>query len=294
MSTGKVRTLFTDKTQTEALYPKTKISAISDNNGVGLEAILNNMVVADGDFSQSASEIINADTLQGHFAEEFATNARVDAIESSIPATAADIGAAPIGRLDANYEVATDAELDAIIEELTYAQQNETDAAYGFYMNYTSGNNFPTGRAVVTIHKSVTSAAITAVSFYDNRVLHLQKEWINGTWSEWEWENPPMNPGHSYRTTEKLNNGKAVYSRFVNCGEAANGKKTTISGTGDISIIRYDGTIGGRSLPYIYETMDNAMSAWVCISKYSIYLFCGSSQVGNNYSVQIWYTKDNE
>lgn len=40
--TGKVKTLFTDKTKTEALFPHTKVKAISDDNNVGLNVLLDN------------------------------------------------------------------------------------------------------------------------------------------------------------------------------------------------------------------------------------------------------------
>jgi hypothetical protein len=44
---GKIKTLFSDKEKTEPLYPRTKMSAISNNDGVGLEAILDGAVYSD-------------------------------------------------------------------------------------------------------------------------------------------------------------------------------------------------------------------------------------------------------
>lgn len=43
MATGKIKTLFSNKEKTEALFPRTKINAVSDENGVGLDAILNDL-----------------------------------------------------------------------------------------------------------------------------------------------------------------------------------------------------------------------------------------------------------
>lgn len=40
--TGKIKTLFTDKTKTEVLFPRTKIRAVSDDNNVGLNVLLDN------------------------------------------------------------------------------------------------------------------------------------------------------------------------------------------------------------------------------------------------------------
>lgn len=44
MATGKIRTLFSDKEKTEILFPRTKVSAISDDNGNGLTAVIDNAI----------------------------------------------------------------------------------------------------------------------------------------------------------------------------------------------------------------------------------------------------------
>ena len=44
MATGKVKTLYSDKEKTEVLFPRTKVSAISDDNGNGLTAVINNAI----------------------------------------------------------------------------------------------------------------------------------------------------------------------------------------------------------------------------------------------------------
>ena len=74
MSTqGKIKTLFSDKEKTEALFPRTKISAVSDENGKGLNAILDDMAYV-GDITEDvASTPVNADLLGGRPAGEYAT-----------------------------------------------------------------------------------------------------------------------------------------------------------------------------------------------------------------------------
>ena len=37
---GKIQTLFSDKEKTTPVFPRTKVSAVSDENGVGLDALL--------------------------------------------------------------------------------------------------------------------------------------------------------------------------------------------------------------------------------------------------------------
>lgn len=41
---GKIKTLFSDKNKTEVLFPRTKVSAVSDDNGVGLNVLLEQTV----------------------------------------------------------------------------------------------------------------------------------------------------------------------------------------------------------------------------------------------------------
>ena len=40
---GKIKTLYSDETKSEAIFPRTKVSAISDSDGAGLDAILNQL-----------------------------------------------------------------------------------------------------------------------------------------------------------------------------------------------------------------------------------------------------------
>ena len=48
-----------------------------------------------------------------------------------------------------------------------------------------------------------------------NSILIRHKN--NGVWGEWEWDNPPMELGKEYRTTERWN-GKPVYACLANAG----------------------------------------------------------------------------
>ena len=74
MSTvGRIKTLFSDKNNEEVLFPRTKVNAISDGEGTGLNVILDT-VVHFGNLSEGeGSNPINADTLGGKAAEEYVT-----------------------------------------------------------------------------------------------------------------------------------------------------------------------------------------------------------------------------
>ena len=71
---GKIVTLFEDKEQTKGVFPRTKVSAISNNEGVGLDALLIDAICVGEDSENTQSLPVDADTLQGYTAEELMAN----------------------------------------------------------------------------------------------------------------------------------------------------------------------------------------------------------------------------
>lgn len=122
-----------------------------------------------------------------------------------------------------------------------------------------------------------------------------------------EWLNPPMVPGVEYRTTERFD-GKAVYTRLVNCGIAAHNASITIPGV--TRCVRYIGYIGYphesypiKPLPaWSGDTIGAGYHAEVTqpINPYADGQFIiktdsnADSIGGGGYTwfVQAWYTKD--
>ena len=87
MATGKIITLYSDPEKTEALFPRTKINAISDADGTGLDAILDTVVYTGADDDETATAPVDADTLGGKMPEDYATQ------EDLLALTAEDVGA---------------------------------------------------------------------------------------------------------------------------------------------------------------------------------------------------------
>lgn len=63
MATGKIKTLFSDKEKTEALFPRTKLKAISDDSGIGLDALLENIDTAIDDCVHKTGDTMNGNLL---------------------------------------------------------------------------------------------------------------------------------------------------------------------------------------------------------------------------------------
>jgi len=93
--TGKIKTFFADKEKTEAIFPRTKVSAISDDNGRGLDAILDDCATE----AFVTNKIAEAQLSGGGDIDlsGYATKDELNAI------TPEDIGAATSGHTHSNY-----------------------------------------------------------------------------------------------------------------------------------------------------------------------------------------------
>lgn len=72
---------------------------------------------------------------------------------------------------------------------------------------------------------------------------------IPSVWMPFEWEHPPMQLGVEYRTVERYN-GKPVYAKAINFGQAPNATYKEVShGIEDFSqLVSYTGMMGGANL----------------------------------------------
>lgn len=112
------------------------------------------------------------------------------------------------------------------------------------------------------------------------------------TWHEWEWINPRMIIGVEYRTTERWQ-GKAVYTKLVNCGALPNATlKQVAHGASAVQMIRCVGqstSVYMDSLPFWHSDTDYCT---IYASTEKIYIRSGSDLSERTATVQIWYTKD--
>lgn len=70
---GKIKTLFSDKEKTEPLFPRTKTSAVSADDGTGLDVLLEHVGYYDDSDGTGASVPVDADSLGGLPADHFAS-----------------------------------------------------------------------------------------------------------------------------------------------------------------------------------------------------------------------------
>lgn len=82
-------------------------------------------------------------------------------------------------------------------------------------------------RTTSHVHQMAYGVGNTVASKMDGLITHRYTKDGGATWSEWEYENPPITPGEEYRTTERYL-GKPVYVKLFNFGTLPNAtqKKT--------------------------------------------------------------------
>lgn len=154
------------------------------------------------------------------------TATEVGARESTWLPTLAEIGAAPagygLGGGSAGFDIAT-------IDNKKESGWFNASSPYGYYIG-----TVPLYYIVFRVDSWKDRAGYPVVSqtIYYNQSKIRRTCYANGTWGEWEWENPPMVIGTEYRTVERYN-GKAVYCKLVNCGSLVANTATAIKYSDD-------------------------------------------------------------
>lgn len=99
-----------------------------------------------------------------------------------------------------------------------------------FHLNNTTGEGIGlTGICHGTVYRATdTHGEVILRTIYGGQsyTIHAQRE--DGVWQPWEWEQPPMQPGVEYRTTERWE-GKPVYRKRIGCGAMPNASSKRIT-----------------------------------------------------------------
>ena len=174
---------------------------------------------------------------------------------------------------------------------------NNPHCLTGYYSYTTNTANLPSdifGGGFVLVENHIADSVVYQTVVNNSPYVVCKRRYYNGTWTEWEWVNPPMTTGIEYRTTERWN-GKPVYTALINCGKFPSvGTNTVSHGLSASQIVRCVGTADyfGIVLPYTDST-NNTFIADVWAHKRSIFVRCNTT-IWTDYDcfVQLWYTKD--
>lgn len=133
----------------------------------------------------------------------------------------------------------------------------------------------------------LTQTAYTRTGFV------LQRTCVDGTWGEWEYVNPPVQPGVEYRTTERCM-GKPVYTQLVDCLTLKTGGTRTVNYVGGTNVIRFSGYADKFALPYMPGSIDGSGNIYhivPIVENNVIHINAGSSISPYHAYVQVWYIK---
>lgn len=115
------------------------------------------------------------------------------------------------------------------------------------------------------------------------------RKYEDESWTEWFIQNPAMNVGNEYRTTERYM-GKDVYTKLVNFGTMPNASTKSVAHNTSVVIpIRCSGQYGNtQTIPGITSTGETKVS----FDKTKIYINSTTDLSTHTAYIQLWYTKD--
>ena len=111
-------------------------------------------------------------------------------------------------------------------------------------------------------------------------------------WGEWEYENPPMQLGVEYRTTERYL-GKPVYAKLVDCGYGPNStSKSILHNFADYGMtVSAFGTVVSNGGKWEVHDVSSSTIRSIGATKEAVFLFSSTDQTSNQVYVLLKYTK---
>ena len=102
-------------------------------------------------------------------------------------------------------------------------------------------------------------------------------------WSEWEWVNPPMEPGVEYATTEHYN-GKTVYTKLINFGNLPASGRAYVNALGfSANVFEITGVASwGDGYEYPFPMFNESTGAFIC----GVFIYNGSTTSVGVYALQ--------
>lgn len=273
---GKIQALYLDRKQTQPIFPITKTKAVSNDEGTGLDAILEEKASKDyvqekilevqaGGVDLSAyakKEYVNdeigkidfpVDSVNGKTGVVQLSASDVKAREDTWTPTASDVGARP----DTWFPTIAEIGAAPVINIGNYTGDiddvNALPVNSVAWVTTTTVNNPRASYGIIETWGSTNTIRNQRITYTDGGMCQRMR--FNSKWTAWEWVNPSMSASTEYLTSETWN-GKPVYAQVKNFGALPN--KTTASvnmGAANVEhIIEFHGsTSNGRSLPYFHE-----------------------------------------
>lgn len=174
------------------------------------------------------------------------------------------------------------------------------------WVQYYNEENVPLVDGVASSHACLIRVEFFNWNFgrqtaYTITGVKLERTYSSGTWTPWDYINPPMVLGTEYRTTERWL-GKAVYTIAFGTGQLPNNSVLSLTDCYTATnIIRASGATnnGARmSLPTKWQEWDSESNTMLTkeiglmVASWGASIFTNYDASSVNATIQIWYTKD--
>ena len=230
-------------------------------------------VVYAGESSDTAAEVINADTLGGVPASGYALDTDITNLQNQISSKAPEGYGLGHGQ---GKTLSSLEEINSTIENGWYNIDLATTII--------GGHNISNGELFVVSRSNNHGYQILRNIGFDGLLMRVRR---GGTWKEWEWIDPPMEIGIEYRTTKRYGN-YSVYTKLISCGNITTGRNV-IAHNLSCEIIDYAGSCDKNALPY-HDANTNG-EATLAVTLNNIIINATSQFNGKRAYVQIWYVK---
>ena len=260
-----------------------------DGSQIGLWNVIYSVEAVPGMGSKTAQEYYTALSELARQAIEAAATFETDTTlsVSGKAADAAATGAGLAGKAPAGYGLG---------ENAAACPNSDCNQAVNSGWYTVSGSNTANGpgeNGVMLVLRRNSSCIWQYHFSYSANPSVRRRMCISDAWYEWEWVNPPMVLGVEYRTTERWN-GKAVYTKLIDCGEAANDADiNTGLNYNTYQIIRHHSCTDTYALPYLSGSLDGSATIYTSIrtanNVHNIRIVCGADRVGSRVYAQIFY-----
>lgn len=199
---------------------------------------------------------------------------------------------APADQFSAAYSATTAANLDNRLNTILAEMKDYETRVFSVNTNGTSGLPGAGVRWFMTMHRfSSTAAYVRAYSNYGNgsKATRVLKDAV---WDEWEFENPYMQVGKEYRTTERYL-GAPIYSQIVAYGSLPNATiKRVEHNIENIDRIIDIKLVSTKDAPYSPSIIGQSTIAGYSAGPNNITIETSSDM--SNYEINVWmkYTKE--
>ena len=242
---------------------------------------------------------------EGYAADAKATGdaiaqAKSEAISHSDGLTAADVGARPNDWMPSLADLGAAPSGYGLGGQCRWAQNDlnfATESGFWAWQSTTANTPFEYGSLLVL---NRNNERFTQIGFDPNMVGHremaVRHRTSDGTWSMWEYINPPMKLGVEYPTVERYRT-KRVYTKAIDLGELPNASSKTVSHNianmgACISAVgtTSDGSSFGYVLPSYNTSAANGQTGFY-VTKTAVMVATSANWTGYNAVAILKYTK---